>query len=137
MPDSYALATQAAIIGALKSDTAVTALVGARVYGRRVPNEAQRPYIWINEIVVRDLRSDCGNAATVTFGVESVINDVQSADVIASRCAEAANAALDTQPIAFDGFTLVQIHRQAETSGSAQDGKSFEVVTAYRAILDG
>lgn len=137
MPDSYALAMQKAIVRALKANAGVSAAVGSRVYGRRVPNKAQRPYLWINEIVVRDLRSDCGKAATVTFGVEAVSRDVQAADVEASRCAEAANAALDTQPITVDGFTLVQIHRLTETSGDAPDGKSFEVVTAYQAILDG
>tara|TARA_R100000951_G_scaffold116730_1_gene130202 strand:- start:8198 stop:8611 length:414 start_codon:yes stop_codon:yes gene_type:complete len=136
MPDSYALATQKAIVRALKANAGVAAAVGGRVYGRRVPNEAQRPYVWINNIVVRDLRSDCGSAATVTFGVEAVSRDVQAADVEASRCAEAVNASLDTQPITVDGFTLVQLHRLTETSGDAADGKSFEVVSAYQAILD-
>ena len=108
--DGYALAMQAAIVAALKADTDLSALVGARVYGRRVPDAAQRPYVWINNIVVRDVRSDCGKAALVTFGVEAVSQDVKAADVEASRCAEAVNAA---------------------------DGKSFEVVSAYSALLDG
>lgn len=137
MSDSYALAMQNALIATLKADTGVQAMVGTRVYGRRVPNKAQRPYVWINNIVVRDLRSDCGKAATLTFGVEAVSRDVQAADVEASRCAEAVNAALDTAPLTVSGFTLVQIHRLTETSGEAKDGKSFEVVTAYQAILDG
>ena len=110
MADGYALAMQAAIVAALKADTDLSALVGARVYGRRVPDAAQRPYVWINNIVVRDVRSDCGKAALVTFGVEAVSQDVKAADVEASRCAEAVNAA---------------------------DGKSFEVVSAYSALLDG
>lgn len=137
MADGYALAMQAAIVAALKADTDLSGLVGARVYGRRVPDAAQRPYVWINNIVVRDLRSDCGAGATVTFGVEAVSRDVAAADVEASRCAEAVNAALDKAALTVAGFTLVQIHRLTETSGDSVDGKSFEVVSAYAATLDG
>lgn len=136
MPDSYALSIQKAVVSSLLNDAELSALVGIRVYGRRVPNDAVRPYVWINNIVVRDIRSDCGKAATVTFGVESVSRDVSNADVEASRCAEAVNAALDQQPISVEGFKLVQMQRITETSGDASDGKSFEVVAAYTAILD-
>lgn len=124
-------------MAALKADADLSALVGARVYGRRVPDAAQRPYVWINNIVVRDVRSDCGKAALVTFGVEAVSQDVTAADVEASRCAEAVNAVLDKAALTVAGFTLVQIQRLTETSGDAADGKSFEVVTAYSAMLDG
>lgn len=144
MADGYALAMQAAIVAALKTDVALKVLVGTRVYGRRVPNNAKRPYIWINKIVVRDLRSDCAQAATVTFGVEAVSRDVKAADVEASRCAQAANAAFinaqDTVvgfTLAVAGFNLVQLQRLTETSGEAANGKDFEVVTAYSALLDG
>ncbi len=137
MADGYALAMQAALLAALKADVDLTALVGARVYGRNVPDTAVRPYVWINNIVVRDVRSDCGQAATVTFGVESVSRSESAPDVEASRCAEAVNAALDKSPLSVSGFDLVQIHRITETSGDASDGKSFEVVSAYSALLDG
>ncbi|MEX3315683.1 DUF3168 domain-containing protein [Sulfitobacter sp. PS-8MA] len=137
MADGYSLALQGAIVTALKADPAVTALVGPRVYGLRVPDSAERPYIFISSIEVRDVRSDCADAGSVTFGIVGTSRSVTNADVESARCAEAAHEVLKREDIMVNGYTLVQLQRAGESRGLAGDGKSFEAATAYTALLDG
>jgi hypothetical protein len=137
MADGYSLALQGAVVAALKADAGVAALVGPRVYGLRIPDNAERPYIYISSIEVRDVRSDCANAGSVTFGIVGASRSVTNADVESGRCADAAHAVLKREEINVNGYTLVRLQRGGESRGLADDGKSFEAATAYTALLDG
>lgn len=136
MADGYALALQKSAVAALKADAAITALVGTRVYDQP-PQSAQRPYIRIGGIEPRPLRSDCGRAATITFGIEAHSRPVTSGRVEATKCAEAIVAALESAPLAVTGFTLVQLHWLTQDVGQDSDGQSYTAIVAFSAILDG
>lgn len=136
MSDGYALASQKAIISALKANTDIISLVSERVYDQP-PSRAQRPFIRMGGVEVRPLRSDCGKAATVTFGVEAHSRPETSGRVEATRCAEAIVNALDVSPIEISGFTLVQIHWETQSVTPDADGESYTAVVAFSAVLDG
>ncbi|MCZ4351533.1 DUF3168 domain-containing protein [Roseovarius aestuarii] len=136
MADGYALALQKSLVSALKADAGVTALVSGRVYDEP-PQKAKRPYVRIGVIAPRPLRSSCASAAAVTFGIEAHSRPVTSGRVEATRCAEAVVAALDTAALTVTGFTLVQLHWQAQSVDQDTDGKSYTAITAFSAILDG
>lgn len=135
MADGYALALQKALVVALKGDAGVSALVGARVYDEP-PQDATRPYIRLGGIQPRPLRSDCGNAATVTFGIEAHSRPV-SGRVEATRCAEAAAAALDGVTLTVTGYTMVQLHWLTQDVTQDADGQSYTAISAFSTILDG
>jgi len=136
MADGYALALQKAAVAALKSDSAITALVGMRVYDQP-PQGAQRPYIRIGGIEPRPLRSDCGRAAAITFGIEAHSRPVKSGRVEATKCAEAIVAALESAPLTVTGFTLVRLHWLTQDVTQDSDGQSYTAIVAFSAILDG
>jgi len=136
MADGYALALQAAVILALKADAGVTELIESRVYDQP-PQSATRPYIRIGAIEVRPLRSDCGRAATVTFGIEAHSRPNTSGRLQATRCAEAISAALDGVPINLVGFRLVQIQWLTQEVTPDSDAKSYTAIVGFSAIIDG
>jgi len=136
MADGYALALQKALVAALKADSDVAALVGARVYDQP-PQKAVRPFVRIGGIEPRPLRSDCGTAATVTFGIEAHSRPTKSGRVEATKCAEAIVAAIDGAALTVTGFTLVQLHWITQTVAQDADGEGYTAITAYSAIIDG
>jgi hypothetical protein len=136
MARGYALALQAALIATLKADGGISALVGARIYDEP-PQNAMRPYICIGGIEPRPLRSDCGRAATVTFGIEAHSRPITSGRGEATACAEAVVAALDQAPLEVVGFTVVQMHWLTQSVTRDADGKSYTAIAAFSTILDG
>lgn len=137
MADSYALALQRGVIAALKADAGVSALVGVRIYDEP-PQGVTMPYIRIGNIEPRPLRTDCGAAADVVFGVEAHSRPV-SGRVEATRIAEAVVAALDEQEsaITVTGFTLVHLLWLTQTVGRDDDGESYLAIIAFEALIDG
>lgn len=136
MARGYALALQAALIATLNADADIVALVGARVYDEP-PQKAQRPYIRIGGIEPRPLRSDCGRAATVTFGIEAHSRPDTSGRGEATKCAEAIVAALDEAPLTVADFTVVQLHWLTQDVTRDADGKGYTAIAAFSTILDG
>ncbi|MEH6522572.1 DUF3168 domain-containing protein [Sulfitobacter sp.] len=136
MARGYALALQAALIAALKADGGISALVGVRIYDEP-PQNALRPYISIGGIELRPLRSDCGRAATVTFGIEAHSRPDTSGRGEATECAEAIVSALDQAPLEVVGFTVIQMHWLTQSVERDVDGKSYTAIATFSTILDG
>lgn len=136
MADSYALALQKALYGALSADAGIQALVGDRVYDEP-PDNAPRPFIRVGGIEVRPIRSDCKRGARVTFGIQCHSRPQGAGRVEVTRCAEAVVALLDDQPLVIEGFDTVLLHWSAQTAGRDEDGKSYTAIVAFIAIIDG
>lgn len=135
MADSYALALQKALVAALKADSGISGLVSTRVYDQP-PQSAARPYIRIGNIAPRPLRTDCGSAANITFGIEAHSRP-RAGRVNATKCAEAIVAALDNADLTVSGFDLVQLHWQGQNVTQDADGTSYTAVVLFDALLDG
>lgn len=136
MADGYALALQKALVAALKADPACLALVGGRVYDEP-PQDAIRPFLRIGGMQPRAVRSDCGRAANVTFGIEAASRPLASGRVEATRCADAVQVAIDGAALVVAGFQVVQLHWQTTTVAQDVDGKSYTAIIAFTVLLDG
>lgn len=137
MADGYALALQKALVGQLRADAGVSALVSTRIYDEP-PQTPTRPFIRIGAIEPAPLRTDCRAAARVNFGIE-VYSRPTSGRVEATRCAEAVVAALDEQEDALTvtGYTLTSLQWMGQTVGRDPDGQSYTAIVAFEALLDG
>lgn len=137
MADGYALALQKGVVAALKADAGVSALVGTRVYDEP-PQGVTMPYIRLGNIEPRPLRTDCGAASEVVFGVEVHSRPV-AGRVEATQIAEAVVAALDEQEsaVTVTGFDLVSLFWLTQTVGRADDGESYLAIIAFEALIDG
>jgi len=137
MADGYALALQKGVVSALKANAVVSGLVGPRVYDEP-PQTPVFPYIRFGNIEPRPLRTDCGSAASVAFGIEAHSRPT-SGRVEATQIAEAVVAALDEQEssLVVSGFNLVSLQWLTQTIGRENDGESYLAIVAFEALIDG
>lgn len=135
MPDSYALALQAALGAALRADATVAGFVGARVYDEP-PQGVQHPMIRVGAIEPRPLRSDGKAAAEVEFGIE-VYSRPAAGRVECTQICEAVVAALDEQPLTVTGFQAVYVYWITQTVERESNGQDYTGVMAFRTLLDG
>jgi hypothetical protein len=135
MADSYALELQVALVALLGADAGVTALVSDRIYDEP-PQHVTRPYVRIGGIEPRPVRSDCGQAADVVFGIE-VYSRPDSGRVEATRCGEAIVAALDGASLSVTGFTAVYCRWMTQTIDRDSDGGGYSAIVAFETLLDG
>lgn len=137
MADGYALALQAGLVTALRADAGVSALVGARVYDEP-PDDAVRPFVRLGNVEPVPLRTACGAAARVTFGIEVHSRPAASGRVEATQVAEAVVAALNESEgaVTVAGHTLVLLHWMATQVRRDDDGKSYFGIAVFEALLD-
>lgn len=134
MADGPATALQMALVATLKLDVAVFDLVAGRVYDEP-PQEIEFPYIRIGAIEPRPVRTTCGKAYIVTFGIE-VYSRPDSGRVQATHIAEAVELALDEQSLTVSGFTPVFVQFRTQTVARNADGKSYTAISAFETLMD-
>lgn len=136
MADGPALALQEALVTALKSDTAIAALVGARVYDEP-PQRVVYPYVRIGNIEIRPFRTDGRAAWSVTFSIEAHSRP-QQGRVEAARIGAAVIAALDEThgAIPVTGYVFSWCQFVTAMTRRAGDGRSYQSTAAFDAVLD-
>ncbi|OWU83809.1 hypothetical protein ATO6_15360 [Oceanicola sp. 22II-s10i] len=136
MADGPATALQKALVTALKADTAVAALVGARVYDEP-PGDVTRPYVRIGNLETRPFRTDGCMAWSMTFSIEVHSRPLQGR-IEAARIGEAVIAALDEQhdDIAVTGFTHSWCQFVTAVTNRDADGQSYRTIAAFETVLD-
>jgi hypothetical protein len=130
----YSLSLQKGLVAYLKTVPALTAIIGTRVYDEP-PQTVTFPYARIGAIEPTPLRSDCGTAATVTFGIE-IYSRPKSGRVEASQAAQAVREALDGYALPLDGLTAVTMRWRTQTVNRDADGQSYIAIIAFTTILD-
>ena len=138
MANGYALSLQVGLVAALRADAGVSALVGSRIYDEP-PESATRPYIRIGGIEPQPVRSACGGAARVAFGIEVYSRPITAGRVEATKIAEAVVSALDTNEAAVDvgDYTLVTLEWTTQTVARDEDGVSYLAIIAFDSLIDG
>ena len=136
MADGYALATQVAIIAALKANAGVTALVGQRIYDEP-PTGVTFPYLRISSIEPAAWDTTCTQGATVQIGLEAHSWATQGR-VEATQIAEAVQAALHRNEAALTvtGFNLIEMIFQTYVADRDPEGRGFTVRMAFQALLE-
>lgn len=136
MADGYALATQKALIAALKANAGVTALVGQRIYDEP-PTGVTYPYIHISSIEPAPWDTTCTEGATVQIGLQAHSRATQGR-VEATRVAEAVKAALHRREtdITMTEFTLVEMIFQTFVADRDPEGRGFTSRMAFQALLE-
>lgn len=137
MADGPALALQAALVTRMKANAGLTALVGARVYGK-IPHSSSLtfPFVQIGQKVVVALRlsGDCRHYV-VTFSVEGHSRWV-AGEVEAQRIARAIELALDGAPLSVSGFVLSWCSYVTDTVSLGPDGETYIAIVAFEASLE-
>lgn len=136
MADGYALATQVAIIAALKANAGVTALVGQRIYDEP-PSGVTYPYIQISSIEPAAWDTDSVEGATVQIGLHAHSRTAQGR-VEVTRIAEAVQAALHRNEAALTvaGYNLIEMIFQTFVADRDPEGRGFTVRMAFQALLE-
>ena len=136
MADGYALATQAALIAALKADSAVAALVGTRIYDEP-PQGVTFPYIRLTDISPSAWDTDCTEGAAVQIGLQ-VHSRATQGRVEAVRIAEAIQSALHRQEtsLSVSGFNLIEMRFQTYVTNRDDEGRGYTSRMALQALLE-
>ena len=136
MADGYALATQVAIVAALKADADVTAIVGQRIYDEP-PTGVAYPYIRINSIEPAAWDTTCTQGAEVQIGLEAHSRSTQGR-VEAAQIAEAVQAALhrNEDALTVTGFNLIEMTFQTYVVDRDAEGRGFTARMAFQASLE-
>ncbi|MEL7282110.1 MAG: DUF3168 domain-containing protein [Pseudomonadota bacterium] len=142
MADSYGLALQNAVISTLRADTDLQALVGQRVFASLTEGQPH-PLAVVGGKIPRPLRTDGKAAATVRFSIEGHARPSDAGtslgpSAVVDKIGEAVVAALDEQTIAVSGFDLVHLQWiSGPESAPEADGKTYQSITIFEALLDG
>lgn len=135
MADGYGLALQKGLVAALRADAGVTALVSTRVYDDP-PQDVTFPYVRIGDIQEQpyDTQTQTGAEPIVDIRVYSRPN---AGKVEASRVSAAIYDALHRQEasVTVAGFTLIELRRDALSTRRQSDGRTWESVSVFRALL--
>ena len=136
MVDGFSLDMQKGVIDALKADTAVTALVGSRIYDEP-PQDKEFPYIRIGSIDEDTFDTSCVSGAELVFGVRA-FSRPGAGRVEISRLTTVIRAALhqNEAAITLRESTLSELRVDAISIGRNRDGKSYEASVAIFAQLD-
>jgi hypothetical protein len=139
MAEGPALALQAALIVALKSDYEVAALVDVRVYDEPPP-AVVFPYIRIGEIIAQPFHTDGKEAFEITFGIEGHSRPKstpgEAGRVAAAMMANAIQGALHDQTLTITGYENAWTFCETFTATRDVDGESYTARVAFTAMLD-
>lgn len=126
-------ALQTAIVGELRGNGDVSALVNGRVYDT-VPSTATFPYISLGPEQVLPDRADCIDGKIVHFQI-----DVWSRSVgfpQAKEIAEAVIASLNDNPLTVTGYRIVDMYLENDNTSRDPDGLTSHIALTFRALLD-
>src|SRR4249919_369342 len=98
------LELQAAIVGKLKADAGVIAIVGARVYDE-VPANPTFPYISLGDNQVLPDKADCIDGTEVFWQIDGWARNPTFP--VCKQISKAVVAALDDQPIAVSNYQVI------------------------------
>lgn len=134
MPDGPAIALEEALLSTLRDDPQIGALVGAKIHVDP-PKGANHPYVLIGGIDPRPVRSTCGKAYQVNFGIE-VHGSYRSGRRAVTKIAEAVERLLDQAPPLVAGFVPVTMLFDAQTVAPSRDLKEYIALSAFYTLLD-
>lgn len=140
MAEPADLAMQAALVATLRADSALAALVGARVVDEPADGIAF-PYVRILEIETApaDTSNTLADELTISIRAYTRRADVAGAGKVqARRILGAIRAALHRQESAVSpaGWRLVELLARTATVRDGGDGKSFEGVAVFSALME-
>jgi hypothetical protein len=131
---SIEAALQKAIVGKLRSDAALSAILAGRVYDR-VPAGATLPYVHIRNIQAVDDSADCIDGAEVYIDLDVWSNAVGKIE--ASRAASAVRAALNLVPLSLDEpYALAEIGHRDTNIGDGGDALTSRARMTFRALVE-
>lgn len=128
---SYEL--QKAVVDRLRADSAVTALVGQRVYDKPPPAPVF-PYVSIGPEDSVPSRADCYDGNEVTLQLDAWSRAVGFGET--KRIAEAMRAALDDAPLTLAGHRLVDLYTESTRVLRDPDGETSHVALSVRALTE-
>jgi len=127
------LMLQAAVVAELKAASALTAIVGERIYDA-VPASAVFPYVTFRVDGVLDDGVDCVEASEIFFSIHVWSRAVGWPE--ASRIAGEIRDALDLNELDVTGYNLVNLHFRDFRRLDDPDGKTNHGVVSFRALID-
>jgi hypothetical protein len=131
---SVEAALQKAIVGRLKGDAPLTALVSGRIYDR-VPASAPLPYVHIRSIQVVDDGAECIDGAEVFIDLDVWSNAVGKVE--ASRAASAVRKALHEADLPLDEpYALTEIAHRDTDVGDGGDELLTRARMTFRALAE-
>ena len=131
MPNS-SLSLQKAIVARLRADSAVTALVGTKVFD--MPNENTFPRITLGEDQILFSRADCYLGEDVNITIHAWSRAVGFPEV--KRIAGAIQAALHEAELTLDGYRLVDLSVDDVRFLRDADGLSSHAVLNFTALCE-
>lgn len=131
------LALQAAIVAALKTDVAVDAIVGERVYDR-VPDNANLPYVVYGDDQVLQDDADAGDCLSEGFEVFVTLHAWSKAygQVEAKRLGGAIRSALHNAELTITDHRLITFEHDSTRYLRDPGGLQSHGVVTFRALLD-
>ena len=131
---SVEAALQKAIVGRLKEDAPLTALVSGRIYDR-VPAGAVMPYVHLRNFQSVDDGAECVDGLEVFIDIDVWSNAVGKVE--ASRAAGAIRTALNYAPLALDEpYALAEIDHRDTNVGDGGDGLLSRARLSFRALVE-
>lgn len=124
------LELQAAIVGALKADTALVAIVGTRVYDN-VPPGAAYPYVSLGQPQVLPDKADCIDGSIVVYTVHGWSSDLGKS-VQVKQIGARIGAALDENEFSLTGHRVVIAQHEQTNYLDDPDGITKHVAVTLR-----
>lgn len=107
MPVDHSLGLRRAAVTALRADVGLTAIVGNRVYGERVPANPQWPFVQVGVILAEPYEASCLDGMDATFAVHSFSKGPDAGGVYGMNRIIA--AALNEATITFDTAHAIRL----------------------------
>lgn len=126
------LELQAAIIGKLKNDAGVQAVVGQRVYDEVPPNPTF-PYISLGDNQVLPDKADCIDGVELFWQIDGWARDPTFP--MPKKISKAVVAALDDQPITVTGYAVVVCELNTTNYLRDPDGITRHVAISFRFLI--
>jgi uncharacterized protein DUF3168 len=126
------LELQAALVGKLKADAGVQAVVGQRVYDR-VPNNPTFPYISLGDNQVLPDKADCIDGTEVFWQIDGWERD--QTFPMAKQISKAIVAALDDQALTVTGYAAIVVEINTVNYLRDPDGITRHVAVTFRFLI--
>jgi hypothetical protein len=126
------LELQAAIVGKLKNDPGVQAVVGQRVYDE-VPNNPTFPYISIGDNQVLPDKADCIDGTEIYWQLDGWARDPTFP--MTKQISKAVVACLDDQDITVTGYSAIVCEIQTINYLHDPDGITRHVAISFRFLI--
>ena len=127
------LAVQKAVVGRLRTDTGVAALVGTRVYDQPPPNPTF-PYISLGPETIAPSRADCYDGSDVTIQVDAWSRAVGFPEVKA--ISEAVRASLHEYALSVTDYRVVDVSMTEARTFRDSDGLTNHAALTFRVLTE-